>query len=101
MATYEELHELHANSELRNRVRVACFVAAEAIRTEDGATTNHASRLLWSKAVFEDPRSESKRMYCAVLAANKDASVAQIASASDAAIQTQVDAAVDHFATGV
>ena len=34
MATYSELFGLWSNSALRNKVAVACVVAAEAIRTE-------------------------------------------------------------------
>jgi len=100
MATYAELYSLRNDSALRNRVRVAVIVAADTIRTEDGGTANHTNRVIWAAAVFAAPTTEADRMFMAILAANKDATVAQIQSATDAAIQTKVDAAVDLFATG-
>lgn len=100
MATYDELFGLQANDSLRNRIAVACIVAAEAIRTENANTANHANRLLWAKAVFANPQGEAQRMLWAVLAQNKTATVAQITGATDATIQTAVSAAVDVFATG-
>ena len=36
MATYEELRALFKNNKLRNRVEVACIVAAETIRGRPG-----------------------------------------------------------------
>src|SRR5690349_5644345 len=100
MATYTELFDLRANSALKNKIAVACVVAAEAIRVEAGATTNHANRLVWAKAVFAAPDREAERMLMAVLAQNKDATVVQITGATDATIQTAVNNAVDVFATG-
>ena len=100
MATYTELRNLFNNSELKNRVSVACIVAAETIRGEDTATTNHANRLLWAKQAFKNPNGVSSEMLMALLAANKDAEVAAIEGATDAVIQTKVDAAVDLFADG-
>lgn len=100
MASYSDLYNLITDSSLRNKIRVAVVVAAEAIRNEDVGTANHANRLVWAASVFQDPKGESDRMFWAVIAANKDASVATIQGASDAAIQTQVNAAVDLFATG-
>lgn len=100
MATYAELYNLHNDSGLKNKVAVAVLVAAEAIRIEDGGTTNHTNRLIWAASALQNPQSEAIRMYWSVLAANKDLSVAQIQGATDSAIQSNVDAAVDLFATG-
>jgi hypothetical protein len=100
MATYLELFDQRANSSLRNKVAVACIIAAEAIRTEDVNTVNHANRLTWAKSVFIQPMVEADRMLMAVLAQNKDATVSQINGASDSAIQTAVNASVNVFATG-
>jgi len=99
MATYAELLQAAGNDSLRQQVRVASFVAAEKVRTESGATTNHAARLVWAKSVFANPESEGNRMLWAVLAQNRASTLAQIIGASDAAVQTAVDAAVDVFAT--
>jgi len=100
MATYTELFGLRSNDDLRNRVSIACIVAAEAIRSESDATTNHANRLKWAKRVFEHPEIESARMLWALLAANKSATVAQITGVSDTNMQTGVDNAVNLFADG-
>ena len=100
MASYSELRQLFADGDLKNKLDVACIIAAETIRTEDAGTTNHANRLLWAKAAFSSPRSVSEQMLMALLAANKDVTVASIQAATDAAIQTKVDAAVDVFADG-
>lgn len=100
MATYAELFDLRANDGLRNKIAVACVIAAGNIRTEDPGTTNHANRLTWAAAVFTDPIREATRMMWAVLAQNSTLSVGQITGASDANIQTAVNAAIDVFATG-
>ena len=98
MATYQELLSLFNETALKNKITVAVIVAAEAIRTEDPATTNHANRLTWAKAAFENPTSQASKMLMALLAANKDATVSAITSVTDANLQAQVDAAVDVFA---
>ena len=100
MATYSELYGLNSDSELRNRVTVACIVAAETVMAEEDTTPNHANRLLWAASVFVSPTVEARRMFMAVLAANKDATVSAIQSATDAQIQAVVDSHIDLFATG-
>jgi hypothetical protein len=100
MATYAELNSLQNNDTIIEKVRVACVIAAEVIRGESGETDNHANRRLWAAAVFANPRGEGTRMLWAVIAANRDNTLEQIAGASDAQVQTAVDAAVDLFATG-
>lgn len=98
MATYAELLILSENTTLQQKVRVACVIAAETVRTEPSGTTNHALRLAWAKTVFADPEGVMKRMLWAVLAQNRAQTSAVIAAASDAGVQTAVDAAVDVFA---
>jgi len=100
MATYDEIRFLFANDSIRNKIEVAVIVAAESIRNEDAGTPNHANRLIWAKEAFTNPLGTATKMFMALLAANKDLTVEQIAGASDVAIQTKVDAAVDVFADG-
>jgi hypothetical protein len=100
MATYLELYGLKSNDTLRNKVEIACLVAAEVVRSESDQTANHANRLIWAKAVFEQPRIESERMLMAILAVNNTLTTGQITGASDAAIQTAVNNAVNVFAQG-
>ena len=99
MATYAELLQANENSDLRLKIKVACVIAAEKVRTEATSVTNHASRVVWAKKVFENPDYESTRMMWAVLAQNKAATLQQIVEASDASVQTAVDAAIDVFAS--
>lgn len=97
MATYAELLTASEDTELINKINVAVIIAAETVRTEDIATANHAERMAWAKAVFENPRHEGQRMIWAVLAQNKTATLAAILAATDEAVQTAVDAAVNVF----
>ena len=100
MATYLELRQLYAHGDLLNRLEVACIVAAEAIRSEDGGTVNHANRLLWAKAVFSGSRRAAGQMMMALLAANKELTSAQIVAVTDEALQTAVGGAINIFADG-
>ena len=98
MATYEDLHTLAGNNILLDRIKVAIIIAADTVLKEDGATVNHANRLVWAKTAFSDPSSQAKSFMYALLAANKDASVVQIEGSTDAQIQSAVDAVVNIFA---
>ena len=100
MATYAELFSLRNDSELRNRIAVACVVAAETIRTEDDGAANHAQRLAWATAAVDRPLEAAERMLWLLLARNKDATLEQIRGVSDATIQSAVEDAVDLFAAG-
>lgn len=98
MATYQELHALKNDSDLQEKVEVAVVVAADTIRTDGSPPANQAQRLVWAKAAMAAPKSTAQAMLWAVLAANKGVSVDGIKTAGDAAIQANVDAAVDLFA---
>jgi hypothetical protein len=97
VATYAELLTLSEDPGLRNKVRVACVLAAEVVRTELGTVTNHAARLVWAKSVYAAPDSVAQRMLWAVLAQNQAAPLATIQAATDSTVQTAVNAAVDVF----
>lgn len=99
MATYAELITASSNTTLKDKIRVAVAIAAEAVRTEVGTTPNHAARLLWAKKVFGRPQDGAEEMLWAVLAQNQANTFAQITGATDAQVQTAVNAAVDVFAT--
>ena len=98
MATYDELLLASENPALRNKVRVACVVAAEVVRTEATTVPNHDKRVAWAKSVYANPNVEAERMLWAVLAQNRAATLAQIVGATDGTVQTAVNAAVDVFA---
>lgn len=98
MATYLELLQAQANDTLRQKVRVACVVAADAVRVESYGTANHANRLAWAKGVMQNPELAGDAMVWAVLAQNAAVPLANILGASDAAVQTAVAAAIDLMA---
>lgn len=100
MATLAELWTLMESAPLKEKVSSACLVAAEAIRVEDSETPNHANRVKWAKAVLKDHVQAGDDMLKAVLAANAAVALASISGASDAAIQTAVNNAVNIFADG-
>ena len=100
MAAYQDLYNLFSNSSLRNKLSVAVVIAAETIRNEDAGTTNHANRLVWAKSAFNNPESIATSMLKALLAANASLTVQQISDASDEALQSKVDLAVNVFADG-
>ena len=90
MATYEELYTLRGSSSLRNKIAVAVVIAAE----EKLSGTPTAAEASWARGVISSPNAWAKSVLNLVLAANKDASSAGILSATDAAIQANVDAIV-------
>lgn len=100
MASYMELRAAFGNGDLANRIEVALIIAAQAITVEDAGTANHANRLIWARKAFVQTASLRDQMLMAVLATNKDLTIAQIQGATDAELQTAVDAAVNTFADG-
>lgn len=100
MATLAEISTLLNDGVLNDKCKSACLVAANAIQVENSGTANHANRLKWAKKALTDPTSVGTQMLRAVLGANSTATLAQINAATDSAIQTAVNAAVDTFADG-
>lgn len=99
MATYAELLTIATTSDVfKQKVRVACVIAAETVRVEVG-NTNHALRLSWAKAVFANPEVEGNRMVWAVLAQNAAFTASQLTNASDATVLAAVMTAIDVFAS--
>ena len=58
-------------------------------------------RIAWAQRVFSNPDNVAKGVLLYVLGANNTATVAAIKGASDALLQTNVDAAVDALAKGL
>lgn len=101
MATYDELLAIATTGTvLISRMQVAAVIAAEKVRTELDTTPNHANRLKWAKATFQNSAGAARDLLWIVLAQNKAATSAAILGATDALIQTAVDAAVDVLAQG-
>ncbi len=95
MATYVELHDLLGSPTLdtvRKRIRVAIAVRAQTIAADQAAT---AGQKAWAKEALKNVTGHEEAVLRYILAANKAATVAAIIAADDAAVQTQVDAAVN------
>ena len=90
MATYLELRNLFDDGELKNRTITATVIAAQTL----AAGTPTAGEIAWVALVLSNPKSAGVQAFYAVLAANKNATVGQIQSASDASLQANVDAIV-------
>lgn len=101
MATYDELLTIATTGDvLIRKMRVAAVIAAEKVRTEVDTTPNHANRLKWAKATFQNSEGAARDLLWIVLAQNKTASSAAILGATDALVQTAADAAIDVLAQG-
>jgi hypothetical protein len=98
MATYAEILSAAENDALNQKCRVAVIIAADVIRAEGTGTTNHAARLAWAAKALKDPVTEGRRALWCALAQNSAATLAQIVAATDATIQTAVNAAIDLLA---
>lgn len=93
--TYAQGVTLAESSSLLIQVKIAVIVAADVIRQEVGTTTNHTARLAWAKGACADPDGTAKKMIWAVIAQNIGLTLAQAQAATDSAVQTAVQAAVD------
>lgn len=98
MATNKELIGLENNSDLQDKVRAACFKAANTIQEEPENTPKNIERLRWADKAWGNPDSIVLPMLRAVLAANSTTTVGNIIAATDASIQINVDSAVNVFA---
>lgn len=97
MATYAELYDLRGNPLLLHKVVVAVMKKSQVLL--DVATPT-ANQLAWAKATLTNPGQMAQTLFYYVLAANSSATVSQIQNATDASIQTNVDAAADKFIAG-
>jgi hypothetical protein len=103
MATYDEMLALatgSAGSALAARVQVAVVISAIKISTELSTVDNHANRVKWARETFKNSAGAARDVLWYVIGANAAATSAAIAAASDALIQTNVDAAVNALAQG-
>lgn len=111
MATYAELNAILTESvtgaqELREKVRVACLVAAQTIASggDTGgpwSPTGHDQRLKWMVKMLSAPDATSREMFGVAVAANAAVSQAGILGASDSMLQTNVNASIDALAANL
>lgn len=105
MATYNELRDFFGDGTLRRKVEVAVIIAASSVKEDPAAfptasadATVQANRQRWAARAFNNPAAMAQKVVMAVLADNKDATVANINAAPDASIQVNVNEAVDLLA---
>ena len=93
MATYAELLTIaNTGSVFIAQVKVASQIAAGNIITT--VPTPSANNIAWARAAFADPEAAMRSLIWPVLYSNKAFTSAQILGATDAQVQTAVDAAV-------
>jgi len=116
MASYTELSGFLSpddSSGLRQKIAIAAFVSADAIRQEvDDVSALVRQRKRYAQNVLSATPSQAfsgradggysltiiESIYRAVLIANKNSTVNQINNATDAQIQSAVDSAIDFLA---
>lgn len=90
MATLTELTSLLGDSGLLGpKIRGALLIAAQTIVVNASAT---APQKVWARECFREPNQFERQALAAVLAANNTATVAAIQGATDAQVQTAVNA---------
>lgn len=90
MANYSFLFDKAKDQAFVERCAAACMVLADAI-VNDGAATD--TEKAWAAKAFASPLSVGKQAAAIVIAANAAETEAAINGATDAQIQTAVDAA--------
>lgn len=105
MATYLDLHSLFNESDLIYKVEVAVIEAARIIAQNedniapfDQTAGVHDKRVKWAAQAIASTEQSARQIFKLVLAQNKTATVTQIRNATDATIQTNVNAMVDVLA---
>ena len=79
-------------NDFSDKVKSAAVIKAAAVID---AASPPAARLEWAKSAITDPVSAKNSIIFYVVGTNNTASIAQILGATEALIQTNVDAAVD------
>ena len=95
MATYQELYNLNGDVEaavLRQKIMVGIAIKANAIAKLAAPT---ATQVAWAKAALSDPAQYLPIVFNYILADYNAISIVSITTATDAQVQTAVNAAVD------
>lgn len=90
MAAYVDLRNQFSNDALRNRVAVACVIAAN----DATSGTPTAAQLKFANYVYTNPDEVAKRVLMAVLATHKNLTVTQIEQVTDPDLQAAVNAVI-------
>ena len=81
----------------QTKIAAAAAIAAQSVLTENPATANHSQRLAWAQKTLLDPLSMAKKMIWGVVA-DPNVQAAGV-NASDAILQTSVNALVDTYSS--
>ena len=95
MATYNELATIQSDpgwQSLQQKIETATAIKAQSVID---APAPPAARLDWARESIASVRSAANDLRFYVVAANNTATIAQIIGATDAQVQTNIDAAVD------
>jgi hypothetical protein len=82
------------NTQFQNRCRVAAWIAAQDIASEDVSTPNHETRMDWSKRALQD-NITIKPHQLAMQVLRNPVIAADPAGAADGDIQFQVNSVID------
>ena len=105
-ATYDELKIALGSQPLKDKVHVSILISVDkVVRSTDVGPgfdpTNHTNRVIWARRVMSNPGgapAAAAQFFPVLIASNSDSPISVIMGASDASIQSQVDAMVDLFA---
>lgn len=97
MASYLELYDLKNDDKVHHQIAVAITKKAQALI--DLATPS-ANQIAWASNALSNLNEMIGKILPYVLAANSSATTTQIKAATDATVQTNVDAAVDKLIAG-
>jgi hypothetical protein len=100
MATYVELFTLQSDATLLQRVTSALNIASVAIFEEALSVPGHDRRVLFARSITLSTNGTAQAMLKFLLGKFSTLTVAQIQGATDAAIQTSVNDAINLFAVG-
>lgn len=95
MATLLELSDFAASSDYQTlNKKIVTAIAKKAVAIGN-LTTPTAAQIDWCKAALAAPADQARTVINYVLAANAGFTIAQIIAATDTAVETQVNAAID------
>lgn len=81
-----------------NKLQMAIWIAAAAVKSEPAGTPNHANRLIWAKKAVKKDSDPDEMRTVAINASANDAIGAAGAQATDADIQFVVNSLIDDLA---
>lgn len=94
MALYIDLFPITQDPDFINRVRVACVVAADGIRSESPSTPYYDRRKRWAREVLRESEAVARSVVWAIVAQYNGMSVSQISGATDEQLLQAVQASM-------